>query len=1218
MPSPFFRRQACTLAVLGLLATAPAALAQTPNYRLELRSTAFTPPANLDDFFDSAAPTDITGGVYYRLVQFYTLPNKERRARIESSWHVKLLDYLPHNTYVVAFPASFNRQLLMGYGVRSVVRLAPENRLHPLLQAGTVPPHALRAGGLAELNVQTIGSADAVAVRAALVGVGATVLHEADEKNPLWVVQVPLTKIKPLAEVPAVLFVEPVAPPPAPEDRPGRSNHRVNYLNSDSPLGRHYDGRGVHVALGDDGLIGPHIDYTGRTDQLAVAGVNDGEHGDHCAGIIMGAGNLDPRQRGMAPGVELKVYEPYENLNNAFQDFTDFNIRVTSTSYSDGCHTGYTTFAQTVDRQTRQLPTLLHVFSAGNNGTQNCGFITGWGNITGGNKSGKNVIATGAVNSLDQLASFSSRGPTVDGRIKPEVCAVGVDVNSTLPGGNGQGNQYGLNSGTSMACPGAAGTSALLYQVWRERHSGQDPTAAVVKAALMATADDLGQPGPDFQFGYGRINARRAALALEENRLYVDSVDQGELRTLTVNVPAGTRQLRLLTYWTDFEGAVLAGRALVNDLDTELRGPDSVRYQPWVLDPRPNALTLDAPAIRARDSLNNTEQITLDAPAPGQYTLRIAGAAVPRGAQSFVVITELLTDSITVTYPLGGEAFAPADAEILRWDAFGTSGSFDLTLSADGGATWTPLATVPGTARSYNWQPPVSRNGQRLLLKVSRGGHTGRSESPFSIQTPPTNLRISRVCPDSATFEWTAVPGAARYEIYRLGTRYMDSIGVATAPRFVVSPTNPLGTDWLSVRAVMPNGATSRRAIAVQRAPGTLNCTLALDAEVVQLLSPSSGTVTSCSASSSTLVTLQVRNAGTQPVAGARVFYRVDAGPIQSDTLAGPLAAASVVNHTFSVPAQLASPGTYRITAWVRMGNDGNRYNDSVAATVTLVSGTTAPLPLTQNVDSWTRCSTASDCGTTICGLGGGWVNTPNGTGDDFDWRVNAGITPSTNTGPDLDHTLGTAQGRYLYLEATGCTAQTAVLTSPCLNLATQPLAQDFTFWYHAFGVNMGELHVDILPDSGAAVVDAIPAIRGNQGNQWRQARVSLAPFKRRTVTVRLRGITGADFASDLALDDFNVGDAIVQGVRAEAEALRQRLALAPNPTTGAVTLSRTDLADGPLALTVLDVRGRTVAQGTLTGLSTTLDLGGVASGTYSVRIVSARTAVAQRLIVQP
>src|SRR5690606_19263562 len=98
-----------------------------------------------------------------------------------------------------------------------------------------------------------------------------------------------------------------------------------------------------------------------------------------------------------------------------------------------GCNAGYTTFTQTADRQVRQMPNLMHVFSAGNSGNSNCGYGAGpgWGNITGGIKAGKNVIAVGNVTALDVLSSSSSRGPASDGRIKPDICANGSSVYST-------------------------------------------------------------------------------------------------------------------------------------------------------------------------------------------------------------------------------------------------------------------------------------------------------------------------------------------------------------------------------------------------------------------------------------------------------------------------------------------------------------------------------------------------------------------------------------------------------------------------------------------------------------------------------------------------------------------------------------------------------------------------------------------------------------------
>ncbi|HYE79678.1 MAG TPA: hypothetical protein VEI97_16955, partial [bacterium] len=368
-------------------------------------------------------------------------------------------------------------------------------------------------------------------------------------------------------------------------------------------------------------------------------------------------------------------------------------------------------------------------------------------------------------------------------------------------------------------------------------------------------------------------------------------------------------------------------------------------------------------------------------------------------------------------------------------------------LSSDGGITWQPLSTVPGSQRHFDWQPPVTRNGQQVLFRVRRGAHEGRSIAPFSIQTPPMNLRFTRVCPDSASLTWGPVAGAVRYDIYRLGARYMDSIGTTTTPQYTITPTNPTVEDWVSVRAISAAGAVSRRANAIRRAPGVTNCVLALDADLVQLVSPVGGAVTTCNPATGTPtpVMVRLRNAGTQPIAGLRVFYRVNGGAVQSDTIPGPLAANQALLHTFTVPAPLSSPGTYQVLVWARVPGDGNRYNDTIRTSLTVIAGTIAALPHQQSVDAWTRCSTASDCASTVCALADGWRNEPNGGADDIDWRVSSGPTPSTHTGPDVDHTLGTAAGRYLYLEpSNGCTAKTAVLTSPCFNLAADTAAQEF------------------------------------------------------------------------------------------------------------------------------------------------------------------------------
>ena len=84
------------------------------------------------------------------------------------------------------------------------------------------------------------------------------------------------------------------------------------------------------------------------------------------------------------------------------------------------CNSGYTTLARQLDQQVHDRAQLTHVFSAGNSGSTDCGYGagSGWGNITGGHKAGKNVIAVGNLSHTDALAGSSSRGPAEDGRYK--------------------------------------------------------------------------------------------------------------------------------------------------------------------------------------------------------------------------------------------------------------------------------------------------------------------------------------------------------------------------------------------------------------------------------------------------------------------------------------------------------------------------------------------------------------------------------------------------------------------------------------------------------------------------------------------------------------------------------------------------------------------------------------------------------------------------------
>ncbi|MBN1935398.1 MAG: S8 family serine peptidase, partial [Anaerolineae bacterium] len=121
------------------------------------------------------------------------------------------------------------------------------------------------------------------------------------------------------------------------------------------------------------------------------------------------------------------------------------------------------------------------------------------------------VITIGATDRIDGIARFSSRGPTADGRTKPDICFPGTDIIAARAAGTSMGrplsDQYTAASGTSMATPHASGLAALLLQ------AKPGITAQEVKKAMMDTALNLGQD-PNAQ-GAGRAQAEQAYNAIK-------------------------------------------------------------------------------------------------------------------------------------------------------------------------------------------------------------------------------------------------------------------------------------------------------------------------------------------------------------------------------------------------------------------------------------------------------------------------------------------------------------------------------------------------------------------------------------------------------------------------------------------------------------------------------------------------------------------------------
>lgn len=772
--------------------------------------------------FPEITQVKISDGLKYGIVVFKELPSKVDKTNLEKNG-VQLLGYLPRNSFyahINNIPTAADRER---YNISRIIEVEEQFKLSAMLFRSEFPHWAFYGDNHIEIIAQYFSTANAGEILNQLHPLQIKVVEQ-DEVNNTFLLRIPVNKLNELYRISEFVYFETPNPPGEPENLPGRTSHRSNSLYSYSENGLKYRGDGVRVMMQDDGYIGPHIDFTGRTNQAFCSPCStspDDNHGDHVAGTIMGAGNLDPKNRGMAHGVELFVYN---SSNNNYGDvpnlYDNEEVYITSKSYSDGCNSGYSNLTRSLDRQVRLYPSLVHVFSAGNNGTSDCdyGAGIGWGNITGGHKSGKNVIAVGNLTNTGNLALSSSRGPATDGRIKPDICGVGTAVNSTI-----YDNQYASFTGTSMSCPGVSGTIAQLFDAYRDLNAGANPDAALVKGTILNTADDLGKKGPDYKFGWGSLNARRAFEVFENQTYITDQITNGATNNHSITVPADVKRLRVMLYWMDYEGSTAASVALVNDLDMTMTDPTSSLFEPWVLDPTPTVAALDAFAVPGQDRLNNVEQITIENPLAGEYIVNVDGFSVPEGPQNYYIIYHFEMEDIIVTYPNGGESFNPSSSEMIRWDAPDGTDDFTLSFSDDNGISWEVIGTAASDARLFSWFIPNGTLTSEGLIRIERDGIVGQSEEIFSVIGTPTSLGIDWVCPDSLLLTWDPVSGADTYEVSMLGTKYMDSLTTVSDTSAVVYISSTVET-WFSVKSMNNDGAIGERAIAIQKTDGEFGC----------------------------------------------------------------------------------------------------------------------------------------------------------------------------------------------------------------------------------------------------------------------------------------------------------------------------------------------------------------------------------------------------------
>ena len=413
------------------------------------------------------------------------------------------------------------------------------------------------------------------------------------------------------------------------------------------------DGSGQTVTISDSGLDTGDTstvmdDFRGR---IAFIGTIDGcldcdttGHGTHVAGSLAGDGSLSGGAfKGVAFGAMLNVWQCYASDGNLYPPECDELFQpdranspsyIHSGSWGGGAGASYNSMCIEFDDWMWRHPENLAVFAAGNNGR----ILSPAGS--------KNVLAVGATESLrsegsaaadnpSAIASFSSKGPMADGRIKPDVCAPGsyiLSTRSTKTTSTARGlcptnSNYMFDSGTSMATPLVSGSAALVRQwlIERRGYTNEFPTAALMKAVLMGGAHDMagdadascGGAAPNSSQGWGRINLGETLYPKNAEVKLVDRIPFEDGETFAVRVTTtNSAPLSVQLVWTDYPGEYGAAHDLVNDLDLVVSNETTGAV--WY-----------GNGVEGGDRTNNAESVRIELADAGAYSVMVRGIAVP-------------------------------------------------------------------------------------------------------------------------------------------------------------------------------------------------------------------------------------------------------------------------------------------------------------------------------------------------------------------------------------------------------------------------------------------------------------------------------------------------------------------------------------------------------------------------------------------------------------
>jgi hypothetical protein len=562
----------------------------------------------------------------------------------------------------------------------------------------------------------------------------------------------------------------------------------------------------------------------------------------------------------------------------------------------------------------------------------------------------KNILTVGAIEPLPfgptsassiQVASFSSWGPTDDGRIKPDLVADGINLTSTSSESN---TAYAVLSGTSMATPNVSGSLVLLQELYSQRNSNNFMRSATLKAVVLGTATEAGiADGPDYTFGWGLLNMEGAAKAIlakgVTSIISENSLTQGNSQTINV-VASGSGPLVATICWTDPEITAIAASLaldntalrLVNDLDIRI-SDGSTTFQPWVLNPA----NPSAAATKGDNFRDNIEQVYIANAVPGKsYTITISHkGTLTRGPQAYsLVATGVGGSNYCVSAPSSN-----ADSKITNFTLSNLNNS--------------PISTCT-TYSDFTSQTIDLEKGKTYPLSLSLG-------------TCGTNFdKIAKVFID-----WNGDGDFTDANELVATSNVINGPGIFTAsvtvPNDIVvnnlSLLRVVLTETSNASSILPCGIYAKGETQDYRVKYSLP---AVDVGVKAILTPE----TSICANTNQTITVTLKNFGSANQTAIPIVATVMDGATTVATLtstySGTIAYLNEADVTLSGSFNAQAGKTYTIVAKTNLSGDLNSSNDQLSTTAQI---TTPPTVTTANANF---CSAIAAYG--LAASGGGTI----------------------------------------------------------------------------------------------------------------------------------------------------------------------------------------------------------------------------------------------------